>query len=135
MGVGISGGDVRLVELQAGVDQTVRNGVAAAELGEEISHRVPPCFRPHRLEDRLHSLLGSLLSREAGPLIEARVYVAPCVLEITLGLLHPITASFHASPGLHEAHSSVSQARSVTGKLLAASRDRSASPTRSGWST
>lgn len=53
-----------------------------------------PDVGPKFLKDGLSRFIGSLLGREAGPIIIASVQVAPGVVKAPFGLGDPVAASF-----------------------------------------
>jgi hypothetical protein len=97
--IGIARRDVGFVELQRRVLQPLRHDVPLAELHEQVGDGVAPGLCPEPLEHGLHRLFGRLLRREARPVVEARLEIAPGVQEISLGLIHPVAASLcHVIP-------------------------------------
>ena len=75
MGVGVSGMDVSLIQLQGPIEQFLRDSMPFRQLLEKISHRMSPCLCSHPLKDRLDGLFSSLLSGEAGPVVETTLQI------------------------------------------------------------
>jgi hypothetical protein len=97
VGVGVSGRDVRPIELLTGLDQGLWNGNRLPQLLKQIGNGVTPRVGAKTLEDSLERFLGRLLGGKTGPIVETRVTVMLSVSEVALGLRYPVSTALHAS--------------------------------------
>ena len=98
MSIGIPGGDVSFVKLKGGILQLLGYIPGLRQLGQKIRYGMPPDFGSKLLEYCFQCFFRGLLGRKTGPVVEPPPKITPGMLQVALGLIHPICTSLHFLP-------------------------------------